>query len=103
MGVNPFAFDELLEQGAVETAGTAIVDILDAGLLAQFGDAQSSREAFVLAPGYLAIKQEPQPFVMAEAVGFPARGNFGEALGHSKQAKGVELVQSRMFEQDRLS
>ena len=34
VGVNPFALDELLEQGAVETAGTAIVDILDAGLLA---------------------------------------------------------------------
>ena len=59
MGVNPFALDELLEQGAVETAGTAIVDILDTGLLAQFGDAQPSREAFVLAQGSLAIKQEP--------------------------------------------
>jgi hypothetical protein len=34
VGVNPFALDELLEQGAVETAGTAIIDILDAGLLA---------------------------------------------------------------------
>jgi hypothetical protein len=28
------ALDQLLEQCAVETAGTAIVDILDAGLLA---------------------------------------------------------------------
>ena len=34
VGVDPFALDELLEQGAVETAGTAVVDILDAGLLA---------------------------------------------------------------------
>jgi hypothetical protein len=34
VGADPFALDKLLEQGAVETAGTAIVDILDAGLLA---------------------------------------------------------------------
>jgi hypothetical protein len=47
MSADPLAFDELLEHDAVETAGTAIVDILDAGLLAQFGDAQPSREAFV--------------------------------------------------------
>ena len=42
VSVDPLALDQLLEQGAVETAGTAIVDILDAGLLAQFGDAQPS-------------------------------------------------------------
>ena len=34
VGADPFALDEFLEQGAVETAGTAIVNILDAGLLA---------------------------------------------------------------------
>jgi hypothetical protein len=59
ISADPFALDELLEHDAVETAGTAIVDILDAGLLAQFGDAQPSGEAFVLAQGGLAIKQEP--------------------------------------------
>jgi hypothetical protein len=39
VSVDPFALDQLLEQGAVKTAGIAIVDIFDAGLLAQFGDA----------------------------------------------------------------
>ena len=50
VSVDPFALDQFLEQGAVKTAGIAIVDIFDAGLLAQFGDAQSRREALVLSP-----------------------------------------------------
>ena len=41
---------QLLGQGAVKTAGIAIVDVFDAGLLAQFGDAQPRREALVLSP-----------------------------------------------------
>ena len=34
MRTDPFAFGEFLEQRAVETAGSAIVDIFDTGLLA---------------------------------------------------------------------
>ena len=40
---------------------------------------------------------------MAEAVGFAAGVDFGEGLGHAMQAKGVKLIEGRMFEQDRLS
>jgi hypothetical protein len=50
VGVDPFALDQLLEQGAVKTAGIAIVDVFNAGLLAQFGDAQPRRETLVLSP-----------------------------------------------------
>ena len=50
MSVDPFACDQLLEEGAIKTARIAIVDIFDAGLLAQFGDAQPRREALVLSP-----------------------------------------------------
>ena len=45
--VDPVALDQLLEQGAVEAARTAVIDILDAGLLAQFGVAQSRRQPLV--------------------------------------------------------
>jgi hypothetical protein len=41
VGVDPVALRELLEQGAVETSGGAIVDIFDARLLTQFGGAES--------------------------------------------------------------
>src|SRR5271166_1903978 len=50
-------------------------------------------------PGRLAIEQKPEPFVMAEAVGFPVGGEFGEGLGHAMQAKGAELIEGGMFEQ----
>ena len=49
------------------------------------------------------IKQESQPFVMAEAVGFTAGRDLGEGLGHAMQAKGVKLVEGWMFKQVRLS
>ena len=50
VGVDPFALGELLEQGAIETSGGAIVDVFDARLLAQFGGAQPRRQAFVPPP-----------------------------------------------------
>jgi hypothetical protein len=40
VGVDPFTLRELLEQDAVQTADGAIVDVLDARLLAQFCGAQ---------------------------------------------------------------
>jgi hypothetical protein len=82
---------------AGELDAMSVVD--DAGLLAQFGDAQPRREALVLSPGRLAIEQKPEPFVMAEAAGFPVGGEFGEGLGHAMQAKGAELIEGGMFEQ----
>ena len=99
MSVDPLALDQLLEQGAVETAGTAIVDILDAGLLAQFGDAQPGGEPLVLPPRRLAIQQKREPFVMAERVRFPVGGDFDERLGHPLEAKSVKLIEGGMFEQ----
>jgi hypothetical protein len=35
MGIDPGALGELLEQGAIETARGAVVDVLDGGLMAQ--------------------------------------------------------------------
>ena len=50
VGVDPFAFGELLEQGAIEPTGGAIVDVFDARLLAEFCRAQPRRQPFVPAP-----------------------------------------------------
>ena len=41
---------ELLEQGAIETSGGAIVDVFDARLLAEFCRAQPRRQPLVPAP-----------------------------------------------------
>ena len=40
---------------------------------------------------------------MAKTVGLVGAGDFGEGLGHAMKAKGVELIEGRMFEQDRFS
>ena len=59
VGVDPFALRELLEQGAVETPCSAIVDIFDACLLTQFGGAgPATRTIFVAA---LARVQQRRP------------------------------------------
>ena len=41
--------------------------------------------------------------MMAKAVGLTTGRNFGEGLCHTMQAKSVELIQGRMFEQVCLS
>jgi hypothetical protein len=40
---------------------------------------------------------------MAEAFRFTAGADFDEGLGHAVKAQGMELVESRVFEQDRLT
>jgi hypothetical protein len=46
-GVDPLTFGELLEQGSVEPARGAIVDVFDARLLTEHGGAQPRRQPFV--------------------------------------------------------
>jgi hypothetical protein len=45
--VDLLAFDQHRQEGAVQTARSAIVDILDAGLLAQLGVLQPLRQTLV--------------------------------------------------------
>ena len=51
VGVDPLAAGELLEQGAIEAARGAIIDILDGGLLAQPGIAKPGGELPVVPVG----------------------------------------------------
>jgi hypothetical protein len=41
--------------------------------------------------------------MMAKAIRFTGGADFDEGLGHAVKAQGMELVESRMFEQDRFS
>ena len=50
VGFDPVALGELLEQRAVKTARTAVIDVFDAGLLAQLGVAQARHKPFVAPP-----------------------------------------------------
>jgi hypothetical protein len=67
MLVDPMALDELGDQHAVEAALGAIVDVLDAGLLAQPGVAQAGGEPLVVAQRGFAFEQQGEPLGVAEA------------------------------------
>ena len=99
VGVDPLAFGELLEQGAVEPARGAVVDVFDAGLLAEFCGAQPRRQPLVAPKRRFPIEQQSEPVMAIEPFRLVGLGEFGEGLGHSVKAEGVELVEGRMFEQ----
>ena len=58
---DPLAGGEGLEERTVETAGGAIVDVLDGGRLTELGAGQAAREAAVVAGSDLAIDEEAEP------------------------------------------
>src|SRR5277367_2204183 len=62
------AAGEAVDQAAVETARSAVVDILEAGGLAQLGNAQTLGERGIVAFDGLAIDQHRQALVEAEAI-----------------------------------
>ena len=67
---NPAASRELLEEGFVELALRAVVDVLDRSLaVAQARRAQPDLRAFGRAIGDLAIEQECEPFGVGEIPG----------------------------------
>ena len=65
--VDPLAAGELVEQGAIEAARGAVIDILDDGMVAQPGIAQPGGQALVAAMRHLAIDQQAEPIGMGEA------------------------------------
>jgi hypothetical protein len=74
MRIDPATFGEFLEQGAIETAGGAVIDILDGGLMAQPGIAQAGEQAPVTSIANLLIEQQGEPFGMGR------RGSFSGCL-----------------------
>lgn len=96
MGVDPATFGKLGEQCAIEATRGAIIDILDAGLLAQLGVAQARGEALASTQRGFAIEQQCQPFGMTDAIGFARGSDINEGFGHAMQAKRVDLIECRM-------
>src|SRR5580693_1617389 len=67
--VDPLAIGELVEESAVEPAWGPVIDVLDAGLLAQSGIAQPGGKPLGAAMGELAIEQDAEPVGMSERGG----------------------------------
>jgi len=101
--IDPRTIGELVEQGAVEAARGAVVDVLDDGVLAQPGIAQPGRQALVAAMRDLAVEQQPQPVDMTERCGLARGLEFAESLGHAGKSELVQLIEHRMGEQSAFS
>jgi hypothetical protein len=87
---------ELEEQGAIEAAGGAIVDVLDAGVMAQPCGSGARLKALLPAQRRLVFEQKAKPFGMFE--GARLRGLFErlEAFGHAVQAEVMQQIERRM-------
>ena len=90
LAADPVAVDELGEEGAIEAARRAQIDILDDGGLAQRGELQARDEPLVVALGGLAVDHQAEALLEGE------RGDVGlallilEGLGHAGKPEGGE-------------
>jgi len=74
----------------------AVVDVLDAGRMAQPRRTGAGLEPLLAAHGYLMLKQQAQPLGVIERARFGVGGDLLVALGHAVQAERVEEIKGRM-------
>ena len=93
---DPVAVGELEEQRAIEPAGSAEVDILDAGLMAQPRRPGASLEALLASQRHFVVEQEAEPFGMFEVARLGRGFERLEALGHAVEAEGMQKIDGRV-------
>ena len=95
---DPVAGGELEEERAVEPAGTLIVDVLDAGGMAQLGDPGARFELLLPAQRQLVFEQQAEPFGVFKATRFGPVFQFLEAFGQAVKTERVQLVKRGVSE-----
>src|SRR5579859_1569336 len=100
MKIDPTALGEFLEQNAIETAGGAVIDVLDGGLMTQPGIAQPGEQALITPIADLAIEQQAEPFRMSQRRRFSGCFDLAEGLGHAVEAELMKQIEGWMGEQD---
>ena len=83
---------------AVEPARRLIIDVLDAGGMAQPGDPGAGFELLLSAQRQFVFEQQPEPFGVIETAGFGLVFEFLEPLGQAVETERVELVERGMGE-----
>ncbi|GEP12587.1 hypothetical protein MGN01_44320 [Methylobacterium gnaphalii] len=101
-GPDPVAGGELEEQGPVQAAMAAVIDVLDTGGMAQPCGAGAGLEA-LLPPGRgLVVEQQSEPLGVAEGASLRVGVERLEARGHAAQSKFVEETERGVGEHRRL-
>jgi hypothetical protein len=75
-----------------------IVDIFDAGRLAQLGLAQARGQAPVFPLREFAVDEEPQALLEGEGCHVRHLALLDESLIHAREAQGLEFIEGRMRE-----
>jgi hypothetical protein len=87
LAFNPFSLCQPLEQGAIETAVCAVVDILGSSDLTQTGEAQPCLQPLVVALQYLAVDQHGQTILEAEIIAIRLSSLLLQCVDHADKAK----------------
>jgi hypothetical protein len=91
---DPVTAGEAQNQGAIQSAGTAEVEVLHDGREMELGELKESGEAAIIAEGDLAFQEQSQAVLEGEAVHVGHAPLLFEGLGHTGEAKFVELIES---------
>jgi hypothetical protein len=86
----PIPIDQLGEEGPLDTARRAQIDILDDGNLAQGGELQACDESLVVALRDFAIDHEAEPHLEGERCGIGLALLIVEGFGHAGKSEGGE-------------
>jgi hypothetical protein len=101
--IDPLTFCELAELAAIQSPRRLIVDILDAGLLAQLCVTQPCCKTLVMAQRGFVFEQQSEPFGMGKLIGLALRFDVDKGFGHAIKTEGVKLIESGMSEHLRFS
>src|SRR5207247_8908466 len=84
MDLDPATVGEFLEQRAIESARSTVIDIFDGSLMAQPGISQAGEQAPVASIANLLIEQQGEPFGRGQRGGFTGcfdvTGGVGRAV-----------------------
>ncbi len=97
---DPIAGGELEEQRPVEPARDLVIDILDAGVMAQACGSGAHFKLFLPAQGRFILEQQTKPFRVIKAARFGIVFDLLEPLGQAVETEGVQLVERRMSEHE---
>jgi hypothetical protein len=91
---DPSASEQALEQGLVEAAARAVIDIFWAGThMAQPGRAHPSHEPLRFSACNFTVYEQAQPFSVTEIGGRILGLQFGKGLGHTVQPQGLQVME----------
>ena len=93
---DPVAGAEFEEQGAIQPARDLVIDVLDAGLMAQARGSGARFELFLPAQRRLIFEKQAEPFGVIEAARFRSVFKLLEPLGQAVKTEGVQLFKRRM-------